>query len=85
MLEQGNQFYTKLNEILMKLQQSVSDYKVGRDLQKNDILTANAKGGPGGGGAPPGMPPAGGAPGFPMQMGYPPQQQPMGYAPQGYP
>ena len=38
LLEQGNQFYTKLNDALIRLQQSINDYKFGRDLQKNDLL-----------------------------------------------
>lgn len=38
LLEQGNQFYLKLNDILVKLQQNVNDYKVARDMQKNDLI-----------------------------------------------
>jgi len=38
MLEQCSQFYTQLNDRLIKLNQSISDYKFGRDMQKNDIL-----------------------------------------------
>lgn len=60
MLEQGNQFYSKLNDILIKLQQSVADYKMGRDIQKNDILSKQ------GGGQ--GQPPAGGQPGNAAQQ-----------------
>jgi len=32
LLEQGNQFYLKLNDILVKLQQNIQDYKVARDF-----------------------------------------------------
>jgi len=38
LLEQGTQFYMKLNDILIRLQQSINDYKFSRDLQKNDLL-----------------------------------------------
>lgn len=37
-LEQGTQFYMKLNDILIRLQQSINDFKFSRDLQKNDLL-----------------------------------------------
>jgi len=47
MLQQANQFYPKLNELLIKLQQNVYDYRMARDLQKNDFLSGR------GGGAPP--------------------------------
>jgi hypothetical protein len=43
MLEQCSQFYTQLNDRLVKLQQSIQDYKFGRDLQKNDILVNSNK------------------------------------------
>lgn len=38
LLEQGTQFYLKLNEVLMRLQQSINDFKCGRDIQKNDLM-----------------------------------------------
>lgn len=38
LLEQGTQFYVKLNDALIRLQQNINDYKFGRDLQKNDLL-----------------------------------------------
>ena len=38
LLDQGTQFYMKLNDILVRLQQSINDYKFSRDLQKNDLL-----------------------------------------------
>jgi len=28
----------KLNDILIRLQQSINDYKFSRDLQKNDLM-----------------------------------------------
>ena len=37
-LEQGTQFYMKLNDILIKLQQSINDYKFSRDMQKNELM-----------------------------------------------
>lgn len=37
-LEQGTQFYMKLNDILIRLQQSINDFKFSRDLQKNELL-----------------------------------------------
>ena len=43
MLEQCSQFYTQLNDRLVKLQQSIQDYKFGRDMQKNDILVNASK------------------------------------------
>lgn len=39
-IDQGQQFYMKLNDALMKLQQSLNDYKFSRDLQKNDLLAS---------------------------------------------
>ena len=39
LLDQGTNFYMKLNDILIRLQQSINDYKFSRDLQKNDLLT----------------------------------------------
>ena len=74
LLEQGTQFYMKLNDILIKLQQSINDYKFSRDLQKNDLIKENAGGPPAN--APPGyggQPPAG----QPGQPGQPGQQQMM--------
>jgi DNA replication initiation complex subunit (GINS family) len=38
LLEQGTQFYMKMNDILIRLQQSINDFKFSRDLQKNDLL-----------------------------------------------
>ena len=32
LVEQGSQFYVKLNDILIRLQQSINDYKFSRDL-----------------------------------------------------
>mmetsp|Transcript_47052 Transcript_47052/g.62268 ORF Transcript_47052/g.62268 Transcript_47052/m.62268 type:complete len:103 (+) Transcript_47052:1959-2267(+) len=37
LLDQGTQFYMKLNDILIRLQQSINDFKFSRDLQKNDL------------------------------------------------
>lgn len=68
LLEQGTQFYMKLNDILIKLQQSINDYKFSRDLQKNELITGNAGGQPPAGGPPGGMPPGGMPPGG-MQPG----------------
>lgn len=56
----------KLNDILIKLQQSINDYKFSRDLQKNELIT-NAGGGGGGANPPPGGAP-GGMPGQQPQM-----------------
>jgi hypothetical protein len=36
MLEQCNQFYTQLNDRLIKLSQQINDFKVSRDMQKNE-------------------------------------------------
>ena len=38
MLSQGGQFYAQLGDILMKLKQSVNDFKMSRELQKNELL-----------------------------------------------
>jgi len=69
MFAQANQFYTQLNDQLIKLQQQVGDYKMSRDMQRNDAIKA-------GGGQPPQqppqMPPGGMMPGYgmpPMQPG----------------
>jgi hypothetical protein len=35
---QGNTFYLQLNDALIQLQQSVNDFKMGRDLQKNELV-----------------------------------------------
>lgn len=32
LLEQGTQFYMKLNDIVIRLQQSINDFKFSRDL-----------------------------------------------------
>jgi hypothetical protein len=45
MLEQCNQFYTQLNDRLVKLQQQINDYKMSRDLQKNDQMKQMSSGG----------------------------------------
>ena len=39
LLDQGNNFYMELNEILIRTQQSINDYKFSRDLQKNDLIS----------------------------------------------
>lgn len=79
LLEQGTQFYMKLNDILIKLQQSINDFKFSRDLQKNELITSAAGGGqPPAGGPPGGMPP-GGMGGMQPAMGY---GQPMPGQPQ---
>lgn len=68
MFVQANQFYTQLNDQLIKLQQQVDDFKMSRDMQRNDAIKS--------GGAPPQMPPPGGMPQMqmpPMQPGQPPQ------------
>lgn len=75
MLEQGQSFHSRLNELLMKLQQSIADFQVSRDMQKNDFLSGGAN-------------PTGGAPQAPPQMGgmppvMPPGQQWGGMPPQG--
>lgn len=69
LLEQGTQFYMKLNDILIKLQQSINDYKFSRDLQKNDLIKESAGGPPAN--APPGYggQPGAGQPGQPGQPG----------------
>lgn len=77
MLEQCNQFYMQLNDRLVKLQQQINDYKMSRDMQKNDQMKNMSAGG-----QPPQQPPmdpnAGGYGMPPMQPG----QQPMGYGQQ---
>jgi len=85
LLEQGNQFYMKLNDILIKLQQSINDYKFSRDLQKNELIS-----GGGAAGNSPNPPPGGaqgGMPGQPQgQMpGQMPGQQPQMYGGYGMP
>mmetsp|Transcript_47687 Transcript_47687/g.64673 ORF Transcript_47687/g.64673 Transcript_47687/m.64673 type:complete len:167 (+) Transcript_47687:833-1333(+) len=45
MLSQGGQFYAQLGDILMKLKQSVNDYKMSRELQKNELLQSLGQGG----------------------------------------
>lgn len=70
MIHQGNEFYARLIEHLTTLQQNVSDFKYGRNMQMTDQckqLGAQPPNfddqGPGGaGGPPPGAPPMGGAP-----------------------
>jgi len=39
MMHQGSQFYTRLGDILNKLYQNIMDFKMSRDMEKNDILT----------------------------------------------
>ena len=38
MLHQANQFYTQLSDYLTKLFQNISDFKVGREFEKNDLI-----------------------------------------------
>lgn len=38
MTVQGNTFYIQLNDALIKVQQSINDFKMSRDLQKNEYL-----------------------------------------------
>lgn len=67
MLEQCNQFYSQINDRLVKLEQQVNDYKMSRDIQKNDCMKMIA-------GMPQQQPPQ-------MQMfgyGQMPPQQPQG-------
>ena len=72
LLEQGTQFYMKLNDILIRLQQSINDYKFSRDLQKNELMQQIGSAGgaaqpaPGQAQAPPGGMPAYGAYGQPQ-------------------
>lgn len=80
MFVQSNQFYTQLNDQLIKLQQQVGDYKMSRDMQRNEAV----KGASGGAPqmqqmqAPPGMM-------MPGMMQMPPMQQPpQGQQPQAY-
>ena len=42
MVAQGNTFYLQLNDALIKLQQSINDYKMSRDLQKNEFFQSQA-------------------------------------------
>ena len=81
MLEQGTQFYMKINDILIRLQQSINDYKFSRDLEKNDLLQQIQQQS-GGAQQPPATQPSAGLPpaGQPPAGGQPQGQQP----PQGY-
>lgn len=38
MLHQANQFYTQLSDYLTKLFQNISDFKIGREFEKNDLI-----------------------------------------------
>lgn len=38
MLHQANQFYTQLGDYLNKLYQNIMDFKMSRELEKNDII-----------------------------------------------
>ena len=38
MLHQANQFYTQLSDYLTKLFQNISDFKVTREFEKNDLI-----------------------------------------------
>jgi hypothetical protein len=38
MLHQANQFYTQLGDYLNKLYQNIMDFKMSRELEKNDIV-----------------------------------------------
>lgn len=38
MLEQCNQFYTQINDRLVKLEQQVNDYIMSRNMQRDDCL-----------------------------------------------
>jgi hypothetical protein len=53
MLEQCNQFYSQLNDRLVKLQQQIGDYKMSRDMQKNEQMVQMSNPGQ----APPQQPP----------------------------
>ena len=57
MIEQGNNFYMQLNDALIKLQYSINDYKMSRDMQKNDFIKSQGggAGGPGAGAGGAGM------------------------------
>jgi hypothetical protein len=43
MTVQGNTFYLQLNDALIKVQQSINDYKMSRDLQKNEFLQQKSR------------------------------------------
>ena len=43
MTVQGNTFYLQLNDALIKLQQSINDFKMSRDLQKNEFMQQQAR------------------------------------------
>lgn len=78
MFVQSNQFYTTLNDQLIKLQQQIGDFKMSRDMQRNEAAKQ--------GGAPPQMAPPQ-QPGMIMmqQSMMPPMQggMPQGQPPQG--
>ena len=38
MFVQSNQFYTQLNDQLVKLQQQIEDFRMSRDMQRNDMV-----------------------------------------------
>lgn len=78
LLEQGTNFYVKLNDILTKLQQSINDYKFSRDIQKNELISGRSmsvQSQPGAGGPPGGGMPGMGAYGNPGQPMQPVQMQ----------
>jgi hypothetical protein len=77
---QANQFYSQLNDQLLKLQQQVSDLKVARDMARAGAGGAPQQP-PQGMMPPPGMPQGYGYQMPPMQPGAP--QQPYGQAPLG--
>jgi len=76
MFVQSNQFYTQLNDQLTKLQQQISDYKMSRDMQRNEAIKGAS------GGAPMQPPPGGMM--MPGMMMPPMQQMPQGQQPQAY-
>jgi len=43
MTVQGNTFYLQLNDALIKVQQSINDFKMSRDLQKNEFLQTKSQ------------------------------------------
>mmetsp|Transcript_17093 Transcript_17093/g.16315 ORF Transcript_17093/g.16315 Transcript_17093/m.16315 type:complete len:163 (+) Transcript_17093:1702-2190(+) len=39
MLHQGSQFYTRLGDLLNKLYQNIMDFRMSREMEKNDLIS----------------------------------------------
>jgi hypothetical protein len=39
MMSQGSQFYQRLGDLLNKLYQSIMDFRMSRELEKNDLIS----------------------------------------------